>query len=306
MRFIKALVASSVIAITSTAALSQSNSCVSDLNNDRAVDGIDMGLLLAQWGAPGTADFNASGSVEGADLGILLCDWGCTQQFDVVIVPDSVLDSVYYHQTSFLNPTKLVFPNLTTVNGYVYFHQTNNIVAVEFPMLQSTGRYFYFYGNISLENLAAPMLDSVVDYVYVLGNTSLQNLSICNLSHIYCDDGGEPYFYIANNTVPVDSSQPCFNATLHGTSLTTAPVTSFSQNTAIAGGAFTSSCGHSWNYGVCWSTKPNPTTTNFTAHGIGWPEFTANMTSLMPNTTYYVRAYSGSVYGTQVSFTTAP
>jgi len=55
--------------------------CPADLNNDRVVDGNDLGLLLAAWGAcPPSgacpADFNNDGAVDGVDLGILLAAWG--------------------------------------------------------------------------------------------------------------------------------------------------------------------------------------------------------------------------------------
>jgi len=58
-----------------------------DLNRDLVVDGIDLGMLLANWsipptapgcgGDPGgcTADLNADGFVNGIDLGILLANW---------------------------------------------------------------------------------------------------------------------------------------------------------------------------------------------------------------------------------------
>ena len=53
--------------------------CIADLNGDLVVNGGDIGLLLAQFGGPGTADFDGSGAVNGADLGILLGAWGpCT------------------------------------------------------------------------------------------------------------------------------------------------------------------------------------------------------------------------------------
>ena len=48
---------------------------IADLNGDGLVNGADVGLLLAQWGGPGTADFNGSGTVNGADLGIMLVEW---------------------------------------------------------------------------------------------------------------------------------------------------------------------------------------------------------------------------------------
>jgi len=52
--------------------------CPADLNNDGAVNGADLGLMLGAWGpCPGcAADLNADGVVNGADLGLLLGSWG--------------------------------------------------------------------------------------------------------------------------------------------------------------------------------------------------------------------------------------
>jgi hypothetical protein len=51
--------------------------CPGDLNGDGAVDGADLGLLLAAWGtADAGADLDESGTVDGADLGLLLAAWG--------------------------------------------------------------------------------------------------------------------------------------------------------------------------------------------------------------------------------------
>ena len=50
--------------------------CIADLNGDLVVNGGDIGLLLAQFGGPGTADFDGSGTVNGADLGFMLAAWG--------------------------------------------------------------------------------------------------------------------------------------------------------------------------------------------------------------------------------------
>jgi hypothetical protein len=43
------------------------------------VGGADLGVVLAQWGGPGTADFNGDGTVGGADIGMLLAAWGIVQ-----------------------------------------------------------------------------------------------------------------------------------------------------------------------------------------------------------------------------------
>ncbi|MFM7017698.1 FISUMP domain-containing protein [Flavobacterium sp.] len=65
------------------------------------------------------------------------------------------------------------------------------------------------------------------------------------------------------------------------------------------------------DYGICWSTAPNPTASGFHVQGVfnsGSTVFTGTVGPLMPNTLYYVRAYakdaSGTVYGAQMSFTT--
>ncbi len=50
--------------------------CLGDLNADRVVDGIDLGVLLGQWGGAGSADLDGDGFVDGADLGVLLNGWG--------------------------------------------------------------------------------------------------------------------------------------------------------------------------------------------------------------------------------------
>ncbi len=47
-----------------------------DLNHDGIVDGADLGILLAGWGASGDSDLNTDGVTNGADLGILLAQWG--------------------------------------------------------------------------------------------------------------------------------------------------------------------------------------------------------------------------------------
>jgi hypothetical protein len=50
--------------------------CLGDLNNDRVVNGADLGQLLDNWGAPGLGDLNNDGIVNGADLGLQLGAWG--------------------------------------------------------------------------------------------------------------------------------------------------------------------------------------------------------------------------------------
>jgi hypothetical protein len=94
-------------------------------------------------------------------------------------------------------------------------------------------------------------------------------------------------------------------------SVITTPVTSITSTTATGGGNVTSAGGAPvTSRGVCWSTALNPTILdNHTSDGSGTGPFTSLMTSLMPSTTYHVRAYAqniaGYTYGNELIFTTA-
>lgn len=49
---------------------------VGDLNGNGVVDGADLSILLASWGAAGVADLDGNGTTNGADLSLLLANWG--------------------------------------------------------------------------------------------------------------------------------------------------------------------------------------------------------------------------------------
>jgi len=94
-------------------------------------------------------------------------------------------------------------------------------------------------------------------------------------------------------------------------SLFTASVTEITGSTALCGGEMTDDNGHTVSeMGICWSTSKKPTIKdNFIAapaRDIG--SYTCQLSGLMPNTTYHVRAYAtcekGIYYGNVVTFTT--
>ena len=93
------------------------------------------------------------------------------------------------------------------------------------------------------------------------------------------------------------------------TVITTA-VTDIDTTTATTGGEVTLDGGSLVTArGVCWSTSPNPTIAdNYTTDGRGMGSFTSNVTNLLSETTYYLRAYAtnaiGTSYGNEVRFFT--
>lgn len=92
--------------------------------------------------------------------------------------------------------------------------------------------------------------------------------------------------------------------------LTTAEISGITYTEAEGGGTITSDGGAAITVrGVCWSTNPTPTIANRkTLDGAGSGAFVSNISGLMPQTTYYVRAYAinshGAGYGDTVSFAT--
>lgn len=93
-------------------------------------------------------------------------------------------------------------------------------------------------------------------------------------------------------------------------SVTTTASSSISYTTATSGGNVTNDNGAPvTSRGICWATTTFPTTSNsnYTEAG-GLGSFTGSITGLLPNTTYYVRAFAvnggGTSYGNQVSYTT--
>jgi len=122
--------------------------------------------------------------------------------------------------------------------------------------------------------------------------------------------------YITNPLETVYGGQVNFTSYI-APAVTTLPVSLITDTTAIGNGNISNKgVPVASAHGVCWSrTETNPTLDNnggFTDEGmvLGTGTFQSNMTNLIPNTTYYVRAYATNtvetVYGSPVTFVTDP
>ena len=127
---------------------------------------------------------------------------------------------------------------------------------------------------------------------------------------------GTTYYYKAYATdgyVSISGDMKTFTTGIDYPILTTNAVSSITPTTATCGGNITSNGGGSVNTrGVCWSTSSSPTVNSptKTVDGIDIGSFVSLITGLLPETTYYVRAYAtnekGTAYGAQVTFKTLP
>lgn len=117
--------------------------------------------------------------------------------------------------------------------------------------------------------------------------------------------------------VQTDPALPAETSSAKGGSasptVTTVAASLVTSATATSGGSVSSSGGGSQvtERGVCYHTSPNPTTANTKVpSGSGSGNFVSILRDLSGSTTYYVRAYAikstGTIYGSQVVFTTLP
>jgi hypothetical protein len=108
-------------------------------------------------------------------------------------------------------------------------------------------------------------------------------------------------FNYATGTLTVEAIAP---------TVTTKEISDIRTTTANGGGDVTSHGGENTTVrGICWSTSTSPTTSdNCTTDGTGTGQFSSNITGLLSDTTYYVRAYAtnsvDTIYGGEKSFTT--
>lgn len=90
----------------------------------------------------------------------------------------------------------------------------------------------------------------------------------------------------------------------------TADISDVTAKSAACGGNISSDGGKTvTSRGICWSTEITPTVAdNKSVDGAGAGQFSSTITGLLPNTTYFARAYAtnsnGTGYGSTMSFTT--
>ena len=147
-----------------------------------------------------------------------ICDNGldddCDGEIDedcgnIIYIDDESLENIYHHQEVYEEPTTIIYRNLTSLSGFIYFHQNVNIVDVQIPLLENVGRYVYLHQNENFENLSIPELVSVGEYFYANGNLSLVELSFPFLQSI--NEGGESTSSISGNSSLTSFEAPLFH-----------------------------------------------------------------------------------------------
>lgn len=240
----------------------------------------------------------------------------------------------------------LSFPSLerletTSNNQGIYVTNNNILTSINFPLLEGFYHGLYIENNPELTEITIPNSKffgkacSTYTGLYIHNNDKLQLVQVDALEKVYnkiqissnnifdvssitnCD------FFVVNNDgydcnfgeIQINynsNNNYCFqdSAKIQQPTLLTTQAIDITQTTATSGGSVDSPQGTIMKRkGVCWSTSPNPTVDdNASDNGYGNDDFNAYIFGLLPNTTYYYRAYAedcnGVYYGNEMSFTT--
>lgn len=208
--------------------------------------------------------------------------------------------------------------------GYMDFIKTDNTIlksGTDYNLLVELGTGYSEYWNVYIDYNNDGDFDDTDEEVYVAPSkvTGEQNITITTPDipltnkllrmRIICD---------YNNI-----SGPCTNPSYGQAEdygiifkdfpqLSTSSVNNINTTSAQSGGNITNQGSSSiTNRGIVWSIHSNPTLENnwgYTENGSGTGTYTSQMTGLIPNTLYYVKAYAinddGISYGQQETFTT--
>jgi hypothetical protein len=175
-------------------------------------------------------------------------------------------------------------------------------------------------------NITAALNDSVLVRGVVWSTTSNPTVDLLTktidgtskgsfVSNITGLTAGTLYYvraYATNSNNTDYGTQVSFTTQTPPTLTSTTTPSSVTARTATSGGNISSANGYTMvTRGVVWSTSANPTialSTKTAEASTAIGSFTANLTGLTANTTYYIRSYatnaSGTDYGPQTTFTT--
>ena len=240
------------------------------------------------------------------------------------IVPMSTVNTTGWNTVTLSNPvlvdaTSELWFGVVATGDYVIPYVEGNVVSNKgniLGLMFNGNTDFYWYNgyevNIPLKGTLEKISSQVLRYdVYrqstLIGNTTnttytdnnpLNSSCTYTISAVWNNNCSES----ATVTVSAPAAIP--------PTVTTNTVSNISSSAATCCGNVTSNGGATVTArGICYSTSPNPTVSdNHTSNGGGTGSFSSRITGLMPNTTYYVRAYAtnsaGTAYGENISFTT--
>lgn len=253
---------------------------------------------------PTTSDTTIGGVSLGGDLTATLTGLSPMTRYYIRAYATNSVGTGYSSVTSFETNTNI----LATLSSSL-FGETTTDMDVRWTITLSNPAVGYVIFPLVITNSN----NTGTTTVGVIFNSGQQTSSVVSTYSkamsqytAYCNFDALPSGYYGSNTASyVISTLPTALPTV-----TTTAISNIATNSASGGGNVTFDGGSTVTArGICWSTNPNPTTSDSkTTDGSGVGGFTSNITGLICGTNYFVRAYatssSGTAYGNTVNFST--
>jgi len=208
---------------------------------------------------------------------------------------------------------------LEEVNTILRVRLNLELISLYTPQLFVTGNYHFsgtsivIYSNPKLAAIDFSSLKKVYNGLSIRYNYALDVSQLPCAIYVYYNDGLDcsPENVVVSNN---QNDTYCFQdiSLRQASTVTTQPIVNITKESAESGGVITSnSFVKMKSKGVCWSVNPNPTVADvFSENGNYNDAYDSYLYNLLPNTTYYVRAYvedcNGYYYGNELTFTTLP
>ena len=120
-----------------------------------------------------------------------------------VIIADDTLDVGMFVDIDYQVPTRLIFPNLVSVEGIFHFKGNSNLRVIEAPLLKFVGNNFAIEENPDLLEIVLPKLTTVGANLVFVENPKLERIDI---SH-FVQSFGDVHIYANPSMTSMDLSK---------------------------------------------------------------------------------------------------
>ncbi|MFD2098729.1 T9SS type A sorting domain-containing protein [Flagellimonas iocasae] len=120
-----------------------------------------------------------------------------------VIIAEDALDLGMFQDTDYQVPTRLIFPNLVSVEGSLDIRGNSNLMVIEAPLLKYVGDNFVIEENPDLLEIILPKLNNVGANLVFVENPQLERIDISKFEQSF----GDVHIYANPNMTSMDLSR---------------------------------------------------------------------------------------------------
>ena len=268
----------------------------------------DGGTIVTERGVCWGTNHNPESTGDHATSGTGLGEYSCN-------LNDLTANTVYYARAYAKNSKGVAYgeeKSFTTLDYELPEVTTTNVTDITSTSAKGGGEVTNDGGTIITERgiCWSTSHDPTISDAHVVGGEGLGSFT-CDMTNLNASTKYYVRTYAINSKGTNYGNEMSFTTGAIPPTVSTGSVTDILTTSATGSGRVISDGGSDvTERGLCWSTHHEPTINGTHVEaGDGTGEFTAPMTNLTANTTYYVRAYAtngaGTNYGDEVEFSTA-